>query len=230
MADTYVYGSELSEIEPADFGLVNPGGLRADLLYGEDGVITLAEANEVTPFANDLVVTTLTGAQVVQVLEQQWQPAGSSRPFLALGTSAELTWSYDPAAPAGQRILVDTIRISGQPIDLAATYRVATNSFLSFGGDNFTAFADGTTELTGLIDFDSFQAFIEDFSPLSPEDYTGRVTVGTAGGGSGAPGGGTGGGTGTPGSPARPAPSRSPTPATASGRASWPTPVRPPGS
>ncbi len=100
VADTYVYGSTLSAIEPADFGLVNPGGLRADLLYGDDGVITLAEANEVTPFANDLVVTTLTGAQVVQVLEQQWQPAGSSRPFLALGTSAELTWSYDPAAPA----------------------------------------------------------------------------------------------------------------------------------
>ncbi|WP_456599382.1 ExeM/NucH family extracellular endonuclease [Blastococcus sp. SYSU DS0616] len=180
VADTYVYGTELSAIEPADLGLVNPGGLRADLLYEEDGEITLAEANAVTPFANDLVVVSLTGAQLVQVLEQQWQPAGASRPFLALGTSEELTWSYDPEAPAGARIIVDSIHISGEPIDLGATYRVATNSFLASGGDNFTVFAEGVTEGTGLIDFDSFQAYLEDNSPLSPEDYTGRVSLGEA--------------------------------------------------
>ncbi|TQN43229.1 5'-nucleotidase [Blastococcus colisei] len=180
VADSYVYGSELSAIEPADLGLVNPGGLRADLLHGDDGQITLAEANAVTPFANDLVVTSLTGAQLVQVLEQQWQPEGSSRPFLALGTSEELTWSYDPAAPAGERIIVDSIRISGEPIDLGATYRVATNSFLAAGGDNFTAFAEGTTEGTGLIDFDSFQAYLEENPALDPANYVDRVTVGEA--------------------------------------------------
>ncbi|SOE03357.1 bifunctional metallophosphatase/5'-nucleotidase [Blastococcus haudaquaticus] len=176
LADSYVYGSELSAIEPADLGLINPGGLRADLRYGEDGQITLAEANAVTPFANDLVVTTLTGEQLVEVLEQQWQPAGSTRPFLALGASEELTWSYDPAAAPGERI--HSVRVSGEPLDLTAGYRVATNSFLASGGDNFTAFAEGTTEGTGLIDFDSFQAYLEDNSPLSPENYTGRVTVG----------------------------------------------------
>ncbi|MCZ2842456.1 5'-nucleotidase C-terminal domain-containing protein [Modestobacter sp. VKM Ac-2980] len=180
VADSYVYGAADSAIEPADLGLVNPGGLRADLLYGEDGEITLAEANEVTPFANDLVVVSLTGAQLVQVLEQQWQPEGSSRPFLALGTSEELTWSYDPEAAPGERIIVDSIRISGEPIDTDGTYRVATNSFLASGGDNFTTFAEGTTEQTGLIDFDSFQAYLEENSPLSPEEFTGRVTVGDA--------------------------------------------------
>ncbi|MGY1856546.1 ExeM/NucH family extracellular endonuclease [Modestobacter sp. SYSU DS0290] len=180
VADSYVSGAADSAIEPADLGLVNPGGLRADLRYGEDGVITLAEANEVTPFANDLVVTSLTGAQLVEVLEQQWQPAGSSRPFLALGASRELTWSYDPDAPAGERIIVDSIRISGEPIDLGATYRVATNSFLASGGDNFTTFAEGTTEQTGLIDFDAFRAYLEENSPLDPADYTGRATVGEA--------------------------------------------------
>ncbi|MGY1750572.1 ExeM/NucH family extracellular endonuclease [Modestobacter sp. SYSU DS0511] len=180
VADSYVSGAADSAIEPADLGLVNPGGLRADLLYGEDGVITLAEANEVTPFANDLVVVSLTGAQLVEVLEQQWQPEGSSRPFLALGTSEELTWSYDPEAPAGERIIVDSIRISGEPIDLDATYRVATNSFLASGGDNFTTFAEGTTEQTGLIDFDAFRSYLEENSPLSPESFTDRVTVGEA--------------------------------------------------
>lgn len=178
VADTYVYGASQSPIAPADLGLVNPGGLRADLLHGEDGEITLAEANEVTPFANDLDVVTLTGAQLVQVLEQQWQPAGASRPFLALGSSEELTYSYDPDAAAGEHIIVDSIRISGEQIDLDASYRVATNSFLASGGDNFTTFAEGTTEQTGLIDFDAFRAYLEAFSPLSPADYTGRVSVG----------------------------------------------------
>ena len=180
VADSYVYGTTLNPVEDADLGLVNPGGLRADLLYGEDGEITLAEANAVTPFANDLVVVPLTGAQLVRVLEQQWQPAGSSRPFLALGASEELTWSYDPEAPEGSRIIVDSIRVSGEPIDLGATYRVATNSFLASGGDNFTAFAEGETELTGVIDFEAFSAYLREFSPLSPEDYTGRATVGEA--------------------------------------------------
>ncbi|MEJ5913288.1 ExeM/NucH family extracellular endonuclease [Pseudokineococcus sp. 1T1Z-3] len=180
VADSYVYGSTLTPVEEADFGVVNPGGLRADLLFGEDGVITLAEANTVTPFANDLVIVPLTGAQVVTMLEQQWQPEGSSRPFLALGPSEELTWSYDPDAPAGERILVDTIRVSGELLDLDATYRVATNSFLASGGDNFTVFAESDSEITGLIDFDAFAQFIREFSPLSPEDYTDRVTVGEA--------------------------------------------------
>ncbi|WP_324278275.1 5'-nucleotidase [Blastococcus brunescens] len=124
VADSYVYGTELSAGAPADLGLVNPGGLRADLSYaegGEPGEITVAEANEVTPFANDLVVVTLTGEQLVQVLEQQWQPAGSSRPFLALGTSEELTWSYDPEAPVGERIIVDSIRIAGSRSTWART-------------------------------------------------------------------------------------------------------------
>ncbi|MEJ5944110.1 ExeM/NucH family extracellular endonuclease [Pseudokineococcus basanitobsidens] len=180
VADTYVYGTTLRPVEDADLGLVNPGGLRADLLYGEDGEITIAEANAVTPFANDLVAVPLTGGQLVQVLEEQWQPAGASRPFLALGTSEELTWSYDPDAPAGEHVLVDSIRVSGEPIDLGATYRVATNSFLASGGDNFTTFAEGAVELTGLIDFDAFEAYLREYSPLSPEDYTGRVTVGEA--------------------------------------------------
>ena len=57
----------------AQIGVVNPGGLRAELLYAPDGVITTAEANGVLPFANNLWTTSLTGAQFKVMLEQQWQ-------------------------------------------------------------------------------------------------------------------------------------------------------------
>ena len=66
----------------AQIGVVNSGGLRAELLYAGDedpqtpdgpGVVTYAEANGVLPFVNNLWTTTLTGTQVKTMLEQQWQ-------------------------------------------------------------------------------------------------------------------------------------------------------------
>src|SRR5699024_771959 len=69
-----------------------------------DGVLTYKEAALVQPFANTLVTTVLTGAQLEQVLEEQWQPETASRPFLRLGVSEGLTYTYDPDAPAGEHI------------------------------------------------------------------------------------------------------------------------------
>jgi len=62
---------------------MNPGGLRANLLFASSGAqdpagnLTFREAANVQPFANTLFTMTLTGAQLRSVLEQQWQPAGS---------------------------------------------------------------------------------------------------------------------------------------------------------
>ena len=46
---------------------MNPGGVRADLLYAAsgsegDGVLTSGEAYTVQPFGNEMAYTTLTGA------------------------------------------------------------------------------------------------------------------------------------------------------------------------
>src|SRR5699024_3397559 len=54
----------------AEIGVVNPGGLRAEMFAGE---VTVAEANAILPFVNNLWTTTLTGEQVKTMLEQQWQ-------------------------------------------------------------------------------------------------------------------------------------------------------------
>ena len=121
---------------------MNPGGLRTDLLYPSsgdttvdpDGNVTYKEAAAVQPFANTLVAMDLTGAQVIDVLEEQWQPDGSSRPFLKLGV-AGLTYTYDPTAEKGSH--VTQVWFGDQPLDPSATYRVIANSFLAAGGDNF---------------------------------------------------------------------------------------------
>ena len=66
------------------------------------------------PFANTLMTTQLTGAQVKTMLEQQWQPAESRRPFLALGLSDNVSYTYDESRPAGERIA--NIVVDGTPI------------------------------------------------------------------------------------------------------------------
>ena len=161
----------------ADLGVQNPGGVRADLKYAQsgtegDGNVTYAEAAAINPFANTLMTTTITGAQVKTLLEQQWQPAGSSRPFLQLGLSKNVRWTFDESKPAGSK--VTGVFVNDKPLDSTATYRVATNSYLASGGDNFGALAGGTnTTDSGLVDMDAFVTWlIQNTSaskPLAPD-------------------------------------------------------------
>nr|WP_297424303.1 5'-nucleotidase C-terminal domain-containing protein [uncultured Actinotalea sp.] len=150
-----------------EIAFMNPGGLRADLLYASSGEgdpagnVTYREAATVQSFANTLVALTLTGAQVVDVLEEQWQPTGAARPFLKLGV-AGLTYTYDPTAPAGERIT--EVWVGDTALDLEAEYRVVANSFLASGGDNFTTLGEGTdTADTGRVDLQAFVDYMAEF-------------------------------------------------------------------
>jgi len=157
-----------------ELALMNPGGLRANLVYASSGAIdpngnlTFREAANVQPFANTLVVMTLTGDQLRSVLEQQWQPVGSSRPFLKLGTSASLQYDYDPAAAAGGRI--GTMLLDGVAVTPDQQIRVVVNSFLASGGDNFATLVQGTQRAdSGRIDLQAFVDYVRAFTPLSPD-------------------------------------------------------------
>ena len=165
----------------AQIAFMNPGGLRDDLLVADQfgteppGVVTLGEANAVQPFANGVVTMTLTGAQIKQVLEEQWQPAGSSRPFLALGVSAGFFFSYDAARAAGDRIV--SITLDCAPLDPNASYRVTVNSFLAAGGDNFLTLAQGTQRAElGVTDLEALIAYFEENSPITADTAPRRAT------------------------------------------------------
>ena len=128
----------------ADIALMNPGGIRANLTYASsnasdpNGNVTYREAATVQPFANTLVTLTLTGAQLKGVLEEQWQPAGSARPFLKLGVSEGLVYTYDPARGHGSADHAQRHGHVSERRAIAPTgFTVAANSFLAAGGDNF---------------------------------------------------------------------------------------------
>jgi 2',3'-cyclic-nucleotide 2'-phosphodiesterase (5'-nucleotidase family) len=166
----------------ADIAFMNPGGLRADFLvadiYNQEqpGQVTVGEAGAVQPFANTLFTLRLTGAQVKQVLEEQYQPAGSTRPFLALGVSRGFFFRYDDAAPAGSRI--SGITLNGNPLDPAGSYRIVTNSFLASGGDNFATLATGSDRTdTGLDDLTALIQYFELNTPVTPDPAPRRQAV-----------------------------------------------------
>ena len=150
--------------------LMNPGGIRANI---DAGSTTYREAANVQSFANTLVTLDLTGAQVKQILEEQWQPAGASRPFLKLGVNEALSYTYDPTAAAGSRIT--EITLGGQPLDPARTYKVGANSFLASGGDNFVTFRQGKNSAdSGKVDLEAMVDYFRTFRNAAP-DYAQRA-------------------------------------------------------
>lgn len=164
--------AQLAATAPAGYGeavvaFMNPGGIRDDLLFaeGNPGEVTHAEAYSAQPFGNSLVVMSLTGAQIDTLLEQQW--VGQSFPRI-LQVSDGFSYEWDNALPDGNKVDLNSIRISGVVINPAVTYRVAVNSFLAAGGDNFSVLEDGTDRLGGAIDIDALKTYFGLNSPVSP--------------------------------------------------------------
>ncbi len=167
----------------AVIGVTNPGGLRAELWdtqaeFGStavpglpDGTISFSQANAVLPFNNTMALLTLTGEQFTTVLEQQWQRDANgnvpSRPYLQLGLSDNVTYTFDPNLPEGARIT--SVTVDGQPLDPAGSYRIGTLSFLATGGDNFRGFTTGSDYVdTGLLDYEAWIDYLADNSPVAP--------------------------------------------------------------
>ncbi|MDH6238243.1 ExeM/NucH family extracellular endonuclease [Cryobacterium sp. CG_9.6] len=164
----------------AEIGIVNPGGMRADLSFAPDGVITYAEANAVLPFLNNLWTTSLTGAQFKTVLEQQWQTNADgtipSRPFLQLGLSDNVNYTFDQTRAAGDRIT--GIWIDGVALDAATSYRIGSFNFLLTGGDNFREFRNGTnTRDSGLVDRDAWVSYLQNNPNLAPSFKANQASI-----------------------------------------------------
>lgn len=168
------YGKELDP--ETDLALMNPGGVRAGLTYAAsgsegDGVVTYAEGFTVQPFSNTVNLQDFTGAQLVQVLKEQVSGPNESSPKV-LQPSSGLTYTLDLTKTGADRVVTDSIRLNGAAIDPAATYRVATNSFLAGGGDGFTTLGQGTNDLVGTDDLTALEQYLtansSASSPMSP--------------------------------------------------------------
>jgi 5'-nucleotidase len=153
----------------ADVAFMNTGGIRADLPYGAAGSqprpVTYAEASSVLPFRNRIIIRTLTGQMIKDVLEQQFDNIAPGQDRM-LQVSRGFTYSYNRARPRSRRVDASSIAINGRPLGLRQEYRVAINEFLATGGDNFPAFIRGGPVTTVSLDLDMLIAYFQRHSPV----------------------------------------------------------------
>jgi 5'-nucleotidase len=176
------YGKELDP--GTDLALMNPGGVRAGLTYAAkgtegDGVVTYAEGFTVQPFSNTVNLQDFTGAQLIKVLQEQVSGSNAASPKILL-PSTGFTYTLDLTKTGADRIVVDSVKLNGTAIDPAATYRVATNSFLAGGGDGITTLGLGTNDLVGGDDLAALVEYLtansSASSPIAPPAAN-RITV-----------------------------------------------------
>ncbi|MEO3753416.1 bifunctional metallophosphatase/5'-nucleotidase [Streptomyces sp. B6B3] len=150
--------------ESTDLALMNPGGVRADLSYaasGEegDGVVTYGEGFTVQPFSNTVNLLDLTGEQLLTVLQEQVSGVNEAAPKI-LQPSEGLNYTLDLTRSGADRIVADSVTVGGEPLDPAATYRIAVNSFLAGGGDGFATLAEGTNPVVGADDMAVLEEYL----------------------------------------------------------------------
>ena len=156
---------------PADGGaqlaFMNQGGIRADLVPDAQAQVTYGQLFNVQPFGNTLLSMTLSGEQIRQVLEQQFNSGTNTidSPRI-LQVSSGFSYSFDRSQPAGQRI--STMTLNGLPMDLKRDYRVAVQDYLAGGGDNFSVFTQGRDEQGGELDLDALVSYVREQSRAAP--------------------------------------------------------------
>lgn len=135
-----------------DFAVTNVGGIRADLAAGE---ITWGELFTIQPFGNSLVRIELTGAQLLELLEQQWRDPDVVRMLQISGFS----YSWSAARPLGTKVL--EVAVNGKPLDKQRVYTLVMNSFMADGGDRFEGGVMGVNRVTLGGDLEALVAFVQ---------------------------------------------------------------------
>ena len=177
-----------------DAGLLNGGGIRVSI---EPGDITLKTIKTVFPFANDLAVAKVTGAQLLEALEAACQAVGKEKAIGAFPQVAGITFSVDASvpyeegptypdstypSPANPGARVKITDVGGRGFDANAS--VATLTFICGGGDTYYAFreaADAEQPVTFGFDYEALTSYlVERCNHEVPAEYSapqGRITI-----------------------------------------------------
>ncbi|MDO9549963.1 MAG: bifunctional metallophosphatase/5'-nucleotidase [Methanoregula sp.] len=149
-----------------DVAFITTGTMRSDLRQGN---ATWGDLYSIQPFSGTIVSVKLTGQQINDALERQWQEPLPPHP---LGVSG-LSYSYDMTRPVGSR--VQEVLVGGIPLDPAASYTAAMMDYLSIGGDGYTVFSNGTLITTGPSDVDLLVSYLRSYPQPVKMTVDGRI-------------------------------------------------------
>ncbi len=182
---TQAHGSDISNIVAlafkeqsleSDIAIQNAGGVRIDIAAGD---FSIGDAYTLLPFANTLVNLTMTGQEIINVLEEAvefavFTPGGSTG---AYPYASGLRWDVDLTQVMGSRFTNIEVKLKGDAewsaIDPTRTYTVVTNSFVAGGKDGYYTF--GTVSSEGrIVDtyLDYAQSFVDYVDRLNSEGQT----------------------------------------------------------
>ncbi len=143
----------------ADFAVMSGGGIRDSI---DGGNITYKDVLKVQPFGNLVVYADMSGKEVIDYLTAvaQMKPDSGAYPQFA---------NVSFVATAGK---LKDLKIKGEPVDPAKTYRLATLSFNATGGDGYPHIDNKPGYVnTGFIDAEVLKQFIEQNSPIDVNAY-----------------------------------------------------------
>ena len=152
-----------------DIAIQNGGGIRASIDAGD---ITMGEVLTVLPFQNTLSTFQISGAAIVEALENgvgQIEEGAGRFPQVA-----GMSYAFDASQPAGSR--VSDVMVGGAPIEMDKIYGVVSNNFMRKGGDGYSMFLDAQNAYDFGPDLaDVLAEYMAEFGPITP--YTdGRIT------------------------------------------------------
>jgi 5'-nucleotidase len=155
----------------AQIAMMNPGGIRADLIP-RGGAVTYGDLYNVLPFRNTIVVMELSGEEVRQLLEQQWSATRDEVNIMQV--SRGFSYSWDGSKPVGSRIVPGSIRLDGMPLQPGGSYRLAVNNFTADGGDGLTVLKTIAKRIQGPVVLDAVADYLSARSDLR-EPARGRI-------------------------------------------------------
>ena len=127
----------------ADVAITNGGGIRGDKTYDAGITLTRRDIQSELPFGNRTVKLQVTGEQLLEALEHGVSKVEEGAGRFPSTSGLAMTWSRS-AAP-GER--VKSVTVNGKPLEMTATYTVATNDFMAKGGDGYVVFTEAKTLL-----------------------------------------------------------------------------------
>ncbi len=165
----------MREAVGADVALTNGGGIRGDTLYEPGTKLTRKTVLSELPFGNVTVKLEITGRDLLAALENGVAKVENVRGQFPHVSG--MSYVFDPAQPAGQRIV--SAKVGRQPLNRGATYTLATNDYVAKGGDNY----DMLKGLKRLIDHSAatlmattVMQYIEARGAIAPS-VEGRITT-----------------------------------------------------
>lgn len=174
IADAQLLATRAPESGGAQLSFMHAGGIRADLAPDEQGLVRYGQLFAVQPFGNNVVVKTFTGAQIRQLLEQQFEhPTRPGERTRVLSVSTGFGYRYDLSQPVGSR--VSAMVLQGEALQEGRDYRVAISSFLAGGGSGYGVLAQGRDMRGGDQDMDVLEAYFRNASPVAVP-ATNRIT------------------------------------------------------